>query len=189
MPMHRHPHEIEVKFRVVDRPSLEARLLSLGGKGAPPEDEYNLILDDRKGGLREKGMALRLRETGGRGLVTLKGKKTVRRGVKTRVEIETEVDLPRRMLSVFEALGYETRFRYEKRRATWLFDDPSRPVVVIDETPIGLFAEIEGDEGAIRRLAAELGVREEEFLDDSYISLYRIAREKDPSLPPDMVFR
>lgn len=187
--MHRHPHETEVKFRLADRSSFEARLLALGGRGGAPENEYNLVLDDRKGSLRERGMALRVRETDGRGLVTLKGKKTVRRGVKTRVEIETEVDLPRRMLSVFEVLGYETSFRYEKRRATWSFDDPSRPVVVIDETPIGLFAEIEGEEGAIRRLAAELEIGEEQFLKDSYLSLYRLAREKDPTLPPDMVFR
>ena len=187
--MHRHPHETEVKFRVVDRPSLEARLLSLGARARAPEYEYNLVLDDRKGSLREKGMALRLRETEGRGLVTLKGKKTVKAGVKTRVEIETEVDLPRRMLSVFEALGYDIRFRYEKRRATWTFEDPGRPVVVIDETPIGLFAEIEGEDPAIRRLAAELDVREGEFLKDSYLSLYRLAREKDSTLPPDMVFR
>jgi len=187
--MHRHPHETELKFRVTDRPALEARLLSLGARGGPPEYEYNLILDDRKGSLREKGMALRLRETEGKGLVTLKGKKTVKGGVKTRVEIETEVDLPRRMLSVFEALGYEIRFRYEKRRATWTFEDRARPVVVVDETPIGLFGEIEGEDAAIRRLAAELGLREPQFLTDSYLSLYRLAREKDSSLPPDMVFR
>lgn len=184
-----HPHETEVKFRLADRAAFEARLSSRGARPGAAEFETNLILDDKKGSIRANGMALRLREVDGRGLVTLKGKKSVRRGVKTRLEIETDVELPRRMLAIFESLGYVIRFRYEKRRTTWRFAEEAAPVVVVDETPIGLFAEIEGEEDAIRRLAADLGVDEKEFLRESYISLYRSAREADASLPPDMIFR
>ncbi|MEO8056252.1 MAG: adenylate cyclase, partial [Acidobacteriota bacterium] len=66
--------------------------------------------------------------------------------------------------------------------------DPSRPVVVVDETPLGLFAEIEGTEAAVRATAVELGVAEADFIAESYIALWLAAREKDPSLPEDMVF-
>ncbi len=58
----------------------------------------------------------------------------------------------------------------------------------MDETPLGLFAELEGDEDAIRALASELGVPESAFIPDSYAALWLKARERDPSLPADMVF-
>jgi adenylate cyclase class 2 len=108
--------------------------------------------------------------------------------VRSRVELETEVGDARMIAAFLAELGLEPVFRYEKRRTPWRFADPARPLVVMDETPIGLFAEIEGDEGAIRTLAAELGIGEEEFLPDSYAALYFAARLRDPSLPYDMVF-
>ena len=81
-----------------------------------------------------------------------------------------------------------SQFRYEKRRTPWRFGDPARPLVVVDETPLGLFAEIEGEAGAVRALAAELGVAEESFLRASYLGLWQAAREAEPDLPEDMVF-
>ena len=61
-------------------------------------------------------------------------------------------------------------------------------LVVVDETPLGLFAEIEGETRAIRALAAELGVAEESLLRASYFGLWQAARQADPELPEDMVF-
>jgi adenylate cyclase class 2 len=108
--------------------------------------------------------------------------------VKSRVELESAVDDPESVVAVLEALGYRAWFRYEKRRATWIFTDPTRPLVVVDETPLGTFAEIEGPDAAVRALAKELGVAEEDFIAESYIALWLSARERDPSLPDDMVF-
>jgi adenylate cyclase class 2 len=61
-------------------------------------------------------------------------------------------------------------------------------VVVLDDTPLGLFAEIEGDEASLRALARELGVSEDRFLSASYASLWEQARRLEPSLPFHMVF-
>ncbi len=182
------PRETEVKFRVADRDALEQRLRSLTALPGPTALERDLLLDDRNGSLRLRGAAVRIRETAGTAFLTFKGPKEIRRGVRSRVELETKVG-DARMLGAFLAeLGLQPVFRYEKRRTPWRFGDPARPLVVIDETPIGLFAEIEGSESEIRGLASELGVEESEFLPESYAALYFAARGEDPSLPADMVF-
>jgi adenylate cyclase class 2 len=183
------PRETEVKFRVADRGALEERLRRLGAVPGTSSLEHDVLLDDRNGSLRRRGVAVRIRETAGSALLTFKGPKEVRAGVRSRVELETEVGDARMIAAVLSELGLEPVFRYEKRRTPWRFGGPARPLVVVDETPIGLFAEIEGDEEAIRGLASELGVGENEFLSESYAALYFAARDQDPSLPGDMVFR
>ncbi len=130
-----------------------------------------------------------MRAVTGRGLLTFKGPAEVVAGVKSRVEWESDVGAPGAVARVLEALGYRAWFRYEKRRTTWTFADPERPVVVVDETPLGLFAEIEGTDAAVRALAAEMGVAERDFIGESYVALWLAARDEDPSLPENMVFQ
>lgn len=182
------PREIEAKFRVEERSALETRLRALGATEGALEDEVNLLLDDDALSLRAGGRALRIRTVEGRGVLTFKGPASFDGGVKSRVELESGVDAPENVLALLDALGYRPRFRYEKRRTPWLFADPARPLVVVDETPLGLFAEIEGEADAVRALAAEIGVAEEAFLRSSYWGLWVAARQEDPDLPEDMVF-
>ncbi len=182
------PREIEAKFRVGDRAALEARLAALGAVAGELEDEVNLLLDDDGMTLRACGQALRVRTTNGRGLLTFKGPASFEGGVKSRLELESGVEAPDVVLALLDALGFRPRFRYEKRRTPWRFADPARPLVVVDETPLGLFAEVEGGDVAVRALAAELGVPEGAFLRSSYWGLWQAAREADPDLPEDMVF-
>ncbi|MGA7989794.1 MAG: class IV adenylate cyclase [Thermoanaerobaculia bacterium] len=182
------PREIETKFRVDGRRVFEARLWALGAAPGPAEAEFNVLFDDAAHSLRETGCALRVRSVDGRGLLTFKGPAEVVAGVKSRVEWESAVASPEAVSGVLSALGYRPWFRYEKRRATWRFEDPARPVVVLDETPLGLFAEIEGTDPAVRALATELGVAGEDLIGESYVALWLAARAKDPSLPFDMVF-
>lgn len=182
------PRETEVKFRVGNRAALEARLGALGATEGTREDEVNLLLDDDVLSLRRAGRALRVRTVNGRGVLTFKGPASFDGGVKSRVELESGVDAPGNVLALLDALGYRPRFRYEKRRTPWRFADPARPLVVVDETPLGLFAEVEGETEAVRALAAELEMAEADFLRASYWGLWVAARERDPSLPEDMVF-
>ena len=183
------PRETEVKFRVADRDALERRLRGLAAAPGPTALERDVLLDDRDRSLRKRGAAVRIRETAGTAFLTFKGPKEIRGGVRSRVELETEVKDPRMIAAFLAQLGLDPVFRYEKRRTPWRFGERGRPLVVIDETPIGLFAEIEGEESAIRKLAAELEVGEGDFLPESYAALYFAARSLDPALPFDMVFR
>ena len=61
-------------------------------------------------------------------------------------------------------------------------------MVALDETPIGLFVEVEGDPTTIRRVVALLGLDSSESIPYSYAELYARRRKEDPALPPDMVF-
>jgi adenylate cyclase class 2 len=182
------PVETETKLRLADREAFEARLAALGATPGAVDEERNVLFDAPDGELRRKGCALRIRTIGDRGLLTFKGPARVVAGVKSRRELETGVDSPERLAEVLGELGLAPRFTYEKRRTTWRFADSSRPLVVVDETPIGLFAEVEGEDGAVRALCAELGVPEGDWISESYVTLYVRAREADPSLPADMVF-
>jgi adenylate cyclase class 2 len=182
------PREIEAKVRVEDRAALEARLRELGAAPGDLEEEVNLLLDDDHMSLRIGGRALRVRTVNGRGLLTYKGPASFEGGLKARLELESGVEAPENVLALLDALGYRPRFRYEKRRTPWRFSDPARPLVVVDETPLGLFAEIEGEADAVRALAGELGVPESAFLRSSYWGLWQSACEADASLPHDMLF-
>jgi adenylate cyclase class 2 len=183
------PREIEVKFRLEGRAPFEERLAAAGARREGSENETNVLFDDEAGSLRAAGCALRLRTTERGALLTFKGKASFSGGVKSRRELESGVGKPDAITALLGALGFAPRFRYEKRRTTWRFPDAARPLVVVDETPLGLFAEIEGTDAAVRELASALGIPESTFIPESYAGLWMKARERDPALPRDMLFR
>ena len=74
--------------------------------------------------------------------------------MKLRDEFETVVGDGVLLLRIFEELGYQVWFRYEKYREEFAHEDV---IVAIDETPVGVFVEIEGSEGGITAMAAAMG--------------------------------
>jgi adenylate cyclase class 2 len=73
--------------------------------------------------------------------------------------------------AILAALGYEQAFRAEKYREE--FAMPGGITAALDETPIGVFVELEGDEDAIVAVAAALGRRPADFILASYPALYQ----------------
>ncbi len=73
---------------------------------------------------------------------------------------------------VLQRLGYQPAFRYEKYR-TQLRTAGEPGLITIDETPIGVYLEIEGPQEWIDSTAARLGLPKEQFLTASYAALYR----------------
>ena len=71
--------------------------------------------------------------------------------MKLREELETVVGDGEVLLRVFEELGLHVWFRYEKYREEFAHEDV---IVAIDETPVGVFVEIEGSEPGIATMAA-----------------------------------
>jgi adenylate cyclase class 2 len=113
-------------------------------------------------------------------VLTYKGARRVQDGLKIREEIETEVKDADALQLLLERLGFRPVFRYQKYRETWSLHDQT---VVVDETPIGDFVEIEGAREGIHRVAEALGFSRADYLTDSYVALFFAAGGRG-----DMVF-
>jgi adenylate cyclase class 2 len=178
--------EVEVKLPASD---LDAVRHKLRGKGASLErerhDESNDLYDDSTGRLSSSGAALRLRRVPGEARLTFKGPARFEQGIKAREERETAVADGEEAAAILERLGFRRKFRYEKRREEWRLSDCA---VCLDETPIGDFVEIEGDPAAIRRVVSDLELDFASAIPYSYARLYALERERNASLPPDMVW-
>jgi adenylate cyclase class 2 len=219
--------EIEVKLRIADRRQLLQRLARLKAKLVVPRvHEANTLYDTAEGHLARHGQMLRIRverpaaRANGAGkarkmgtkrpeisaLLTFKGpakgaKANEPGRYKVREEHELRIADHEELPRILEALGLRPWFRYEKFRST--FKLPRMSVKLeLDETPIGLFVELEGERGQIKRAAGLLGFHGSDYINKSYGALFMEARgrsrargkashaEPTPSSRlPDMLFR
>ena len=132
--------------------------------------EANTLFDTSRGALRRTGSLLRVREAGPDGVLTYKGPGALGK-YKDREEVEVEVSDPGRLTRILRELGLITGFRYEKYRTEYQRPDESG-VVTLDETPVGVFLELEGSPQWIDRTARRLGFAESDYLTTSYYGLY-----------------
>jgi adenylate cyclase class 2 len=181
------PLEIEIKFRIADVETLIARLKQLGFQQVTPRThEMNVLFDLPGHPLRNRGDVLRLRKYGETWVLTHKTKTKTKDGPhKARVEIETRVDSGEKMEAILRALQFEPSFRYEKFRAEWKGD---KGHVVIDETPIGTFGEIEGPPEWIDSVARDLEVDRKDYITDTYAGLFLIWKRQMKSRADEMTF-
>jgi adenylate cyclase class IV len=111
---------------------------------------------------------------------------------KVREEIELEVSDGGTLTKVFEGLGMNGWFRYEKYRTT--FQLPASAawakglLIELDETPVGTFVELEGPPAAIDRAAEELGYSKRDYIVKNYLVLYTEACRREGKQPRDMLF-
>jgi adenylate cyclase class 2 len=163
------PQEVEVKFRVGDRRALARKLRAAGFRRQTPRaHEMNTLYDLPGQVLRKHKELLRLREYKSRWKLTHKSKGSVGRH-SSRQELETEVANGKAMDLILRALGYSPAFRYEKFRAEW---SDKNGQVVVDETPIGNFCEIEGPPRWIDATAKKLGVTRDQYIMKNYATLF-----------------
>ncbi|HTM15481.1 MAG TPA: class IV adenylate cyclase [Terracidiphilus sp.] len=165
--------ETEIKFRVEDAGALAARLRKAGfDEETPRTFESNVLFDtpDRK--MRARTEILRIRSYGGRWVITHKRLPDAGPGEdahKHRIETETQVGDGEVLAEVFRSIGLVQAFRYEKWRSEW---SDHQGHCVIDETPIGIFAELEGTPEWIDRTATQLGVDRSSYITLSYGRLF-----------------
>ena len=126
------------------------------------------LFESPDGRMPANGSTLRLRRDGPQGILTFKGP-TLSGPVKIREEIETAVgdaDTAERLLT---SLGYRPTFRGEKYREEYSIE---RVHVTIDEAPVGVFVEIEGDPVSIERTSGRLGRTPADYRLESYQRLH-----------------
>jgi adenylate cyclase class 2 len=178
-------NEVEIKFLVHDAETLVHSLENAGfHRKTPSTFEANTLYDSATGELRRAGEVLRLRLYGDHWRLTHKTRGTASKH-KTRVEHETEVANGEEMHAILVALGFSPSFRYEKYRAEWT-DGVGE--LVIDRTPIGDLAEIEGAPQWIDRIAKLLGISEADYITDSYAELFFRWKQRTGSPALNMTF-
>ena len=180
------PREVEIKFALNDVKAMEGLLKRAGfRRHTSRSHEMNTLFDVPSGELRARGEVLRLREYGNKWTLTHKTRgKTGRH--KSRIENETEVANGSAMNAILNALGYRPAFYYEKFRSEWT-DGTGH--VLLDETPIGNFGEIEGAPRWIDRTARSLHVKPKDYVTDSYVQLFSQWKERTGSGARHMTFK
>lgn len=183
------PIETEIKFRVNDPAALAGKLPSVGFRLETPRSfESNVLYDTPDRQLRARTEILRIRSYAGGWTLTFK--RLPRSGPgedrhKHRIETETGVADGEALAEVFLSLGLVPAFRYEKWRTEW---SDGEGHCVIDETPIGDYAELEGASAWIDRTAARLGVDPAQYVTLSYGRLFEAWREQHSSSASDLTF-
>jgi adenylate cyclase class 2 len=181
--------ETEIKFRVENVDELVARLHAAGFHNQTPRAfESNILYDTPERSMRARTEILRIRNYAGKWTVTHKRLPDVGPGEdahKHRVETETEVADGAALAEVFQSIGLVAAFRYEKWRSEWTDGEGH---CVIDETPIGDFAELEGSPEWIDRTAARLGVDRSAYMTLSYGRLFDLWKAEHRSSANDLTF-
>jgi adenylate cyclase class 2 len=178
--------EVEIKFRIDNVPALNRRLRQSGFRILTQRtNEMNTLYDLPGQVLRKRGELLRLRKYGSNWVLTHKAKGKAGRH-KTRVESETRIADGANMEAILRALGFAPTFRYEKFRAEWS-DDKGH--VVVDETPIGCFGEIEGPARWIDRTAQALQIRRCDYITATYTDLFFQWKRQVGSPANEMTFK
>jgi adenylate cyclase class 2 len=175
--------EIKLRFDSVE----EARAAVLATSATPllgRRLQEDSLLDTESEDLRRRRCVLRVRVENGKSRLTFKGP-VQPSTMKLREEIETVVGDGEILLRVFEELGLHVWFRYEKYREEFAHEDV---IVTIDETPVGVFVEIEGSETGIMSMAAALGRSPADYISDSYRALFLRHRDELGLVGPDMLF-
>jgi adenylate cyclase, class 2 len=180
------PQEIEVKFRVANLRALARKLKAEKFRlETPRTHEMNTLYDLPGQVLRKRKQLLRIRQYGSEWKITHKSGGKVGRH-SSRQELETKVQDGKKMDAILRSLGYSPSFRYEKFRAEW---SDGKGNVVVDQTPIGDFAEIEGPPRWIDQTAKKLGVNRNEYIMKNYATLFTDWKQETNSKADEMTFK
>lgn len=181
--------EIELKFSVEDPVAFRYSALRAGFQLVTERSlETNVLYDTPDRALRAKKQILRLRQYNGQCVLTHKrtaAPSELDARFKTRVETETKVEDGEAMAEVFTQLGYGPAFRYEKFR-TEFASGPGH--LVLDETPLGVFAELEGPPEWIDEMLDRLSISRERCSTESYGKLFERWKEETGSEATDLTF-
>ena len=161
--------EVKVRIDAEEVPQLRKRCLQLGGRCVGKRTrEDNVLFDFSEETLQASGCALRLRQSGDQARLTFKGPLRTDSPFKQRQEIEVGVDDVPAISRILESLGLKSSFQYSKFRQTYTLQVKDQKVLMcIDETPVGVFVELEGPEEVLEQAAGLFGWSSDLFLSET----------------------
>lgn len=173
--------EIEVKIKIKNPKELAARIVDLGAQLVRERYfEENTLYDFPDQSLTNKQQAFRLRKIKKKAYLTFKGSPQKSRQFKIREEYETEVNNANQIKKIIKSLGLVPKFHYDKFRTVFRKKNLN---ICVDETPVGNFLELEGEQNHIVKFASSLGFSRANFIKKNYVDLYLELGEKKRSLP------
>jgi len=159
--------ETEIKFPVEDLKIFQKKLNKLGAEKKASFFEDNIVFDDEKHTLASKKQLLRLRKSDS---ITLTFKTQLEKSTyKVMDEHEIVVSDFCEARIILESLGYRGVFRYQKKRQIYALGET---LIMLDETPIGCYIEIEGEKNAIEQTASLLKLDTKNSTSKTYMELY-----------------
>ncbi|MBZ5694898.1 MAG: class IV adenylate cyclase [Acidobacteriia bacterium] len=190
--------ETEVKLRVKDVNGLIRKLKRLGCHCSGRVLERNTLFDTPDSDFRRRGRLLRVRTEapapsrlvrGGsrRTLMTSKSPALASAGSRYKEKLERElvVRSAARWPAALRSLGFRPGFSYEKYRTTFRLPGLH---LDLDETPVGVFLELEGSPRAIDRAARSLGFSRRDYIRGTYWDLYAAECRRRGRVPRNMLF-
>jgi adenylate cyclase class 2 len=200
MPSRRPPRrETEIKLRIPDRDALIGKLQRLRAPCSGRVLERNTLFDTPDSDLRRRGRLLRVRvETPARSRLVPAGPRRAMLtsktpapagappGYKHSLESESQLNPRHNWLAKLRTLGLRPGFRYEKFRTGFRLGAAH---LDLDETPVGLFLEIEATPAEIDRIARALGFSPRDYIRATYGDLYAAQCRRRGQIPRHMLFR
>jgi adenylate cyclase class 2 len=195
--------EIEIKLYISNLRDILQGIHKLGAVSRGRVFEQNTLYDTPEGDIRSTGRLLRLRvETpaptqwsrGGHraNVLTFKSPLAASSGRNTKppykeyLEREFKLRASRQWPKTLRSLGLRPSFRYDKYRTSFRL---AHLHLDLDETPMGVFLELEGTPAAIDRVARMLGFTRRDYIRESYGELYALYCRRRGVAPRNMVFR
>jgi adenylate cyclase, class 2 len=179
--------EIEIKLPVSDAAQAKRLLRTAGFQVLKRRIfEQNTVFDTESALLRQSARLLRVRQAGKIAKLTYKGPPDGGK-YKSREELELNVSDANAMAAILDRLAYRPVFRYDKFR-TEFHQHGAEGIATIDETPIGVYLELEGSPVWIDQTARKLGFREEDYVTASYARLYLDWCKNRGITPTNMLF-
>jgi adenylate cyclase class 2 len=163
--------EIEVKIKIEEVESLPKKILAQGASLHKERHfEENTLYDRSSGDLFKKRQALRVRKTNRKTILTFKGAPQKSRKFKIREEFETEVKNEKQLKKILKSLGFVPVFQYKKHRTVYRI---RKLKICLDETSIGNFIELEGQQSDIVRFSNALGFSKTEYIKSDYVEMIK----------------
>jgi len=215
MPKPARRQEIEIKLRVQDVDALRRRLKRLRAREITPRThESNTLYDTPRQDLRRRGKLIRIRnetpvstdakrcpKENAAAILTYKGPSPLSRTrmkagrrikIRSHFKIKEEAEVPvagaDEMSRILLALGLHPAFRYEKFRTTYFLPGVHGLKIELDETPVGIYLELEGPVAGIDRAARLLGYDLKDYMTETYGSLYLADCRRRGRKPGNMLF-
>jgi adenylate cyclase class 2 len=178
--------ETEIKLYTPDHAEIEKRITAAGGLlTAPRVHERNIRYEDAQHTLTGRHIVLRLRQDTRARLTYKEDFADEDQDGLSRYEAEVEVSDFATMDTILRKLGYRSYMIYEKYRTTYMLDDAE---IVLDETPLGNFVEIEAEKSAIQRIVRQLDLSDAPRMSGSYGVLFERVKQRLRLPFADMTF-